>query len=93
MKKQLNDRKNTWTSKFIMTTIIQMVLASALTLFLLLAQLGPGSVGDMFDKDKAEKSHYHYRYVCCIGSRSTLEIFALSLEVLSKTGYSRVQHI
>jgi hypothetical protein len=28
-------------------------------------------VGDMFDKDKAEKSHYHYRYVCCIRSRST----------------------
>jgi hypothetical protein len=27
-------------------------------------------VGDMFDKDKAKKSHYHYRYVCCIGSRS-----------------------
>jgi hypothetical protein len=23
------------------------------------------------DKDKVEKSHYHYRYVCCIGSRST----------------------
>ena len=27
-------------------------------------------VGDMFDKDKTKKSHYHYRYVCCIGSRS-----------------------
>ena len=29
------------------------------------------TVGDMFDKDKAEKSHYHYRYVCCIRSGST----------------------
>ena len=27
-----------------------------------------GLVGD---KDKVEKSHYHYRYVCCIGYRST----------------------
>lgn len=26
------------------------------------------SVGDMFDKDKIEKSHNHHRYVCCIGS-------------------------
>ena len=25
----------------------------------------------MFDKDKVEKNHYHYRYVCCIGYRST----------------------
>jgi len=30
-----------------------------------------GLVDDMFDKDKVEKSHYHYRYVCRIGSRST----------------------
>jgi hypothetical protein len=30
-----------------------------------------GLVGDMFDKDKAKKSHYHYRYVCCIGSRNS----------------------
>jgi hypothetical protein len=29
-----------------------------------------GSIGDMFDKDKVEKSHNRYRYVCCIGSRS-----------------------
>jgi hypothetical protein len=26
--------------------------------------------GEMFDKDKAKKSHYHYSYVSCIGSRS-----------------------
>jgi len=30
----------------------------------------PNTVGDMFDKDKAKKSHYHHRYVCCVGSRS-----------------------
>jgi hypothetical protein len=38
---QQDNRKNAWTSRFIKTTIIQMVLASALTLFLVLAQLGP----------------------------------------------------
>jgi hypothetical protein len=30
----------------------------------------------MFDKDKVEKSYYHYRYVCCIGSRAVLKIEA-----------------
>src|SRR5215469_18398570 len=35
--------------------------------------------GDMFEKVKAEKSHYHHRYVCCIGSRS--KNYSSSIEV------------
>ena len=27
-------------------------------------------IGSVGDKVKAKKSHYHHRYVCCIGSRS-----------------------
>jgi hypothetical protein len=37
----MKDRKNTWTSRFIKATIIQMMLASALTLFLLVGIIGP----------------------------------------------------
>jgi hypothetical protein len=42
-----------------------------------------GSIGDMFYKDKAKKSHYHYRYVCCaveisIKNYHTLQNISLS---------------
>ncbi len=33
----------------------------------------------MFDKDKVEKSHYHYRYVCCVALPLWDVLFSKSL--------------